>query len=94
MPAAERTPCDLLAWGSAHRVPPAAASLRSVAAVQENCWQHRALPGPAPGAAWVDAYRAAVGRKHGAVISATGALYTWGEGRSGKLGLGHDQVRC
>lgn len=62
--------------------------------MQEDCWQHHALPGPAAGAAWVDAYRAAAGRKHGAVISATGVLYTWGEGRSGKLGLGHDQVHC
>ena len=67
-----------------------APSLRSVLGVAEDCWQHRAAPAPAPGAAAIDAYRAAVGRKHGAVVTASGALYAWGEGRGGKLGLGHD----
>ena len=90
IPAAERVPCDLLAWGSAQRTPPMAPSLRSVLGVAEDCWQHRAAPAPAPGAASIDAYIAAVGRKHAAVVTASGALYAWGEGRGGKLGLGHD----
>lgn len=92
VPAAERVPCDLLAWGSAQRAPPVSVSMRSVVGMQEDCWQHRSLPGLAPGGGQLDAYRAAAGRKHAAVITATGALYTWGEGRGGKLGLGHDQV--
>ncbi|KAL4459113.1 hypothetical protein ABPG75_013978 [Micractinium tetrahymenae] len=91
VPVAERTPCDLLAWGSAQRAPPVAPSLRSVLGVTEECWQRRSLPGLVPAGSQLDAYRAAVGRKHAAVITATGALYTWGEGRGGKLGLGHDQ---
>ncbi len=91
IPAAERTPCDLLAWGSAQRAPPVAPSLRSVLGVTEECWQRRSLPGLVPGGLQLDAYRAAVGRKHAAAITATGALFTWGEGRGGKLGLGHDQ---
>ena len=90
VPAVERVPCDLLAWGSAQRAPPAP-SLRSVMGVGDDCWQRRAAPALAPGGGHLDAYRGAVGRKHGAVITATGALYTWGEGRGGKLGLGHDQ---
>lgn len=92
IPAAERIPCDVLAWGSAQRAPPVPSSLRSGAGAQENCWQHRSLPGLAPANTQLDVYTAAVGRKHAAVITATGAVYTWGEGRSGKLGLGHDQV--
>ena len=91
VPAAERVPCNLLAWGAAQRAP-IAASLRSGTGVQEDCWQHRNAPGLAPGAAHIDAALAAVGRKHAAVVTATGACYTWGEGRGGKLGLGHDQV--
>jgi hypothetical protein len=91
MDAGERTPCDLLAWGAAQRAPAAAPSARSVLGVADDCWQHRAAPAPAPGALRLDAFRAAVGRKHAAVITATGALYAWGEGRGGKLGLGHDQ---
>jgi hypothetical protein len=91
LPASDRVPCDLLAWGSAQRAPPVAHSMRSVLGVTEDCWQHRSAPGLAPGGLQLDAYRAAVGRKHAAVITATGAVYTWGEGRSGKLGLGHDQ---
>lgn len=91
IPVAERTPCDLLAWGSAQRAPPVAPSLRSVLGVTEECWQRRSLPGLVPGGLQLDAYRAAVGRKHAAAITATGALFTWGEGRGGKLGLGHDQ---
>lgn len=91
VPAAERTPCDLLAWGSAQRAPPVAPSLRSVLGVSDECWQRRSLPGLAPAGQQLDAYRAAVGRKHAAVVTATGAVYAWGEGRGGKLGLGHDQ---
>lgn len=91
VPAAERTPCDLLAWGSAQRAPPVAPSLRSVMGVSDECWQRRSLPGLAPAGQQLDAYRAAVGRKHAAVVTATGAVYAWGEGRGGKLGLGHDQ---
>ena len=59
--------------------------------VVEDCWQHRSLPGLAPGGGHLDVYRAAVGRKHAALVTATGAVYCWGEGRGGKLGLGHDQ---
>lgn len=89
--AGERSPCDLLAWGAAQRAP-VAASVRSSTGAQEDCWQHRSAPGLAPGGTFLDASMAAVGRKHAAVVTATGALYTWGEGRAGKLGLGHDQV--
>ena len=39
----------------------------------------------------LDVRSAAVGRMHGALVTASGAVYTWGEGRGGKLGLGHDQ---
>lgn len=91
--AADRIPGDLLAWGSAQRAPPVPTSLRSAASGQRDFWQHRSMPGLAPGGVCLDVHRAAVGRRHAAVITATGALYTWGEGRGGKLGLGHDQVR-
>ena len=89
----DRIPCDLLVWGAAQRAP-VTASVRSSAGAQEDCWQHRSAPGLAPGGAFLDASGAAVGRKHAAVVTATGAVYTWGEGRAGKLGLGHDQVRA
>lgn len=89
----DRIPCDLLVWGAAQRAP-VTASVRSSTGAQEDCWRHRSAPGLAPGGAFLDASVAAVGRKHAAVVTATGAVYTWGEGRAGKLGLGHDQVRA
>eukprot|EP00887_Chlorella_sp_A99_P006935 scaffold2.g6935.t1 len=94
LPAPDHPPGDLLAWGSAQRGGAAPThSARSGVGPPEDCWQRGAAPAAPPFGAWLDVHRAAVGRKHAAVVTATGALYTWGEGKGGKLGLGHDQDR-
>lgn len=92
LPPPDRPPGDLLAWGAAQRAAPAHSS-RSGLGGAEDCWQHSTVPAVPGFNAALDVHRAAVGRKHGALVTATGVLYTWGEGRGGKLGLGHDQDR-
>jgi hypothetical protein len=82
--AAVLDPGDLFLWGSAGRGAAAAPSNRDAAA-----WPGAAAPAPAPRNARLDVAAAAAGRRHGALVTAAGALYTFGEGRGGKLGLGH-----
>lgn len=89
IPVQERVPGDVLAWGSATRAP-AAASTRS-GHPDPDAWPRSRLPAPLQAGAALDVRCAAVGRLHGVLATDSGAVYTWGEGRSGKLGLGHDQ---
>jgi alpha-tubulin suppressor-like RCC1 family protein len=88
IPVVEHVPGDLLAWGAASRVPQAA-STRSAA--DPELWPRSKLPAPLQCNAVLDVRYAAVGRLHGILVTSSGGVYTWGEGKGGKLGLGHDQ---
>ena len=75
-------------WGAASRAP-VAPSTRS--APDPDLWQRSKVPLALACNASLDVRCAAVGRLHGILLTSSGSVYTWGEGRGGKLGLGHDQ---
>jgi len=50
------------------------------------------LPCPVPAFGGGGVYMVALGEYHTAAITKTGQLYTWGNGWSGRLGLGDEAV--
>lgn len=96
-PRAVRPPGDLAMWGCTQRGAPPPAPLppiptnplTSMPQSSTDCWPRGLTPQLVAGNAILDASVIALGRRHAAIISASGALYVLGEGKGGKLGLGH-----
>uniref|UniRef100_A0A1D1ZXM7 PH domain-containing protein n=1 Tax=Auxenochlorella protothecoides TaxID=3075 RepID=A0A1D1ZXM7_AUXPR len=86
---ADQPPGDLLVWGSCGGA--GASAPASAGAGAQDLWTRSPLPVPLPGNAGLDVVCAAVGLRHGALVTRCGAVYAWGQGRAGKLGLGHDR---
>lgn len=89
IPVVEHIPGDVLVWGAASRSAQAVSTRSGLP--EPEVWQRSKVPLPLSCNAALDVHCAAVGRLHGILSTSSGAVYTWGEGKGGKLGLGHDQ---
>ena len=77
---------DIYAWGSpGNRYPPGEiASLEQ----QDPLWLHSKEPEILEGTESLNVQVAAVGCRHGLLVTREGVMYSWGDGRHGRLGNG------
>ena len=69
-------------------------SIRTQGGGYDACWPKSAQPRLVPANNLIDIRRASIGRRHGIIVSGSNQLYMFGEGRGGKLGLGHFEDVC
>eukprot|EP00890_Picochlorum_soloecismus_P002946 jgi/Picsp_1/3652/NSC_06489-R1_ran gtpase binding len=69
-------------------------SIRTEGGGYDACWPKSAQPRLVPANNLIDIRRASIGRRHGIIVSGSGQVYMFGEGRGGKLGLGHFEDVC
>jgi alpha-tubulin suppressor-like RCC1 family protein len=91
----EYIPGDLLLWGSSIKCKPNITNTTTANHHHHHhhhCnWERNATPSIAPFNSRLDVVCAAVGRRHALVATSCGSVYVWGEGGSGRCGLGHDR---
>ena len=100
-PAPQRVPCDTLCWGGAgvggggggalgRAWPPATSASTPKRQGSSLYWETFPIPVMIRSNEKLDVVAIAVGQKHASMATACGALYTYGRGRGGCLGLGHE----